>query len=351
MRKTMLGLAALVAVGLTATAARADGMVPPVMVGPVVITGSEAEKMINELSHHRHAHYRAGRSLDFLYQSPVQPALTPGIPPVYVNNVLIVGHEAEEMIDRLSHLRHHGHWRAGMPLDWLGIANAMPMPVPVQMPAPVMVPVAPMPMAAPMPPPPMPPMPMVVTPAPVVVINNPPAKKDDEPKLGRVIVGINGGGDLKEVAAGASLTVEGKRWGFNLNYGMTVFDADQDTRKIELKMLDAHLVFAPIVGQRGRVRIEVGANGGYACGAWIVAPEVGLSGDVRILGPIGLSGFVRGSIWPYKRIDAFAGLMAQLSILRIELGWREMRLDVDFDNGSHVGDRWGGPNLGLSMVF
>lgn len=345
MRKTMLGLAALLAVGLTSTVARANGPVPPVMVGPVVIVGVEAEKMINELAHHRHARYRAGRSLDFLYQNPVQPALSPGIPPVYVQNVLIVGHEAEEMIDRLSHMRHRGHWRAGMPLDWLGIANAMPMPV--QMPSPVMVPVAPV-MAAPVMPPP--PMPMVM-PAPVVVVNNPPAKKDDEPKLSRVIVGVNAGGDLEEIAAGASLTVEGKRWGFNLNYGMTVFDKDADSQKIELKLLDAHLVFAPIVGQRGRVRIEVGANGGYACGAWIVAPEVGLSGDVRILGPIGLSGYARGSIWPYKRIDAFLGVMAQLSMVRIEAGWREMRLDVGFDNGSRVSDRWGGPNLGLSMVF
>ncbi|HEY3447162.1 MAG TPA: hypothetical protein VGK67_12395 [Myxococcales bacterium] len=347
MRKTMLGLAALLAVGLTTTLAHANGPVPPVMVGPVVITGSEAEKMINELSHHRHEHYRAGRALDWLYQSPAQPALTPGIPPIYVNNVLIVGHEAEEMIDRLSHMRHHGHWRAGMPLDWLGIQSAMPMP----MPSPVMVPVAPMAMAPYPPPPPMPMM--VAAPAPVIIVNAPPppAKKDDEPRLGRFIIGVNGGGDTSEVAAGVGLTIEGKRWGFNLNYGMTVFDANLQTRKIDLKLIDAHLVFAPIVGQRGRVRIEVGANAAYACGAFMIAPELGLSGDVRILGPLGISGYVRGSIWPYKRIDAFAGVMAQLSILRLELGWREMRLETTFDNGKMVADRWGGPNLGVSVVF
>ena len=190
-----------------------------------------------------------------------------------------------------------------------------------------------------------------MVPAPVIVVNNPPAKRAEEPKLGRVIVGVNGGGDVAQLAAGAGLTVEGKRWGFNLNYNMTVFDADANTRQIDLKILDAHLVFAPIVGQRGRVRIEVGANAAYACGAYMIAPELGLSGDVRILGPIGLSGYVRGSLWPYKRIDAFAGVMAQLWALRLELGWREMRLETQFDNGSKVADRWGGPNLGVSMVF
>ena len=339
MRTRMLGLAVLLSLGLAAPA-RAEEAVPPVLVGPVVITGVEAEKMINELSHHRHERYRAGRSLDWLYASPVQPTLAPGIPPVFVNGVLIVGFEAEEMIDRLSHLRRHGHWRAGMPLDWLGIPSAMPRPV--------MVPVAPMPMA----PPPMPmPMVMMAPPPPAQ-----PERKQEDPGLGRVLIGVGAGGSfaqghLDEAALSLGLTVEGKRWGFNLNASGTLAQAGDTDRSFDLKMIDAHLLFAPIVGERGRVRIEAGAALAIACDALLLAPELGLSGDVRIVGPLGLTGFVRGAVWPYKRIDAWGGIYGQLWVLRAELGWRETRMEANLPDNAYLADRWSGPYLGLTLVF
>ena len=104
---------------------------PPVLVGSAVIGGSEAEAMINVLAHHRRQRYRAGDPLDWLYPTAVPPTPVPGMPPVVVNGVVVVGHEAEAMIDKFSRMRRHGHYRAGMPLDWLGFASAMPAMAPV----------------------------------------------------------------------------------------------------------------------------------------------------------------------------------------------------------------------------
>ena len=168
MRKTMLGVLALSLVGFAA-AARADGPVPPVYVGPVVIGGVEAEQMIRVLAHERHRRYRAGDPLDFLYPSPVPPSLAPGMPPLYVNGTLIVGREAEQMLTRLSRMRHQGRYRAGMSLAWLGLGVPM-----VVAPPPLMVPVAPVPMPVAAPPMPVAPVVMMAPPVAPVVVMAPP---------------------------------------------------------------------------------------------------------------------------------------------------------------------------------
>lgn len=340
MRNTMMWAAALVLITLT-TAARAEGPVPPVMVGPVAITGREAEEMIQVLARHRHARYRAGDSLDWLMPSAVQPTPTPGMPPVVVNGVVVVGREAEAMIGKLSRMRHHGRYRAGMSLDWLGIATPMMMPV-----APMPLPVAPV--VA---------QPQVVYLAPPPVIVAPPVverkARKDEPNLRRFIVSLTGQGNSDHASLGLGVTFEGKRWGFNLNGGGTVYDATNDrTRRADLKLVDAHLVFAPIVGERGRARLELGAAVAVAEGAWMIAPDVGVSGDVRIWGPLGITGSLRGAFWPYQRLDGFLGAYAQLWVFRLEGGWREMRLEAALPEGAgRISECWSGPYLGATLVF
>jgi hypothetical protein len=116
-------------------------------------------------------------------------------------------------------------------------------------------------------------------------------------------------------------------------------------------MLDAHLVFAPITGERGRARLEVGAVGAFEGKAFMLAPEIGISGDIRIIGPVGLLVSAHGAIWPYTRWDVYGGLFVKAWFLRVELGWREMRLNGKLQDGTAVCDKWSGPFLGTTLVF
>ncbi|MBI5542250.1 MAG: hypothetical protein HY901_00050 [Deltaproteobacteria bacterium] len=358
MRRTTLWLAAVAAILLVAGEARAEGVVPPVMVGPVVIGGFEAEKMIHVLARHRDHHYRAGESLEWLVPSAIPPTPAPGVPPVVVNGVVIVGHEAEEMINKLSRMRHHGRYRAGRSLDWLGIPSAVPVLVPAPMPvvlAPVPVVPAPMvvapvaPVVVMMPPPP--PMPPAPPPAPVV-------RKEPEPRLGRTMIGMIAQGNTDHASVGLGLTVEGRRWGFNLNGAGTVYgagigynDTTGVTRRARFKLIDAHLVFAPFTGARGRVRVEAGAAAALADQAFMIGPDFGVSGDIRIVGPLGLLASAHGTFSPFSRYDVFGGVFAKLWVLRVEGGWRQMWLEGDLENGQKVCDRWSGPYLGATLIF
>ena len=69
-----------IAVLLAVSSGHADQIVPPVQVGSVVVVGREAQEMIDELAHTRHRHYHhGGAALDWL-ASPMQPTPAPGIP-------------------------------------------------------------------------------------------------------------------------------------------------------------------------------------------------------------------------------------------------------------------------------
>jgi hypothetical protein len=348
MRTTTVFAAAMALVFLS-TAARADGPVPPVMVGQVVITDYEAEEMLDVLAHHHHHHYRAGEAVSWLVPSPIPPTLAPEMPSVMVNGVYITGREAEDMISKLSRMRHHGRYRAGMALDWLGIPTVLAYAS-----APLMVPLPPaIPMPVMMPPPPV--FAQVVVPAPVMFVPAPPvapvAAKRIEPDLSRALIGVSAEASRGQAAMGVSLAYEGRRWGFNLNGAMTIHQNDQN-QQTRIRIVDAHLVFAPITGPRGRIRIEAGASMAEGLdGVFMFGPDVGLSGDVRIVGPFGVFGAARGTFWPYTRWDVYGGLFVKAWFLRVELGWREMRLNGKLQDGTAVCDKWSGPFLGTTLVF
>ena len=346
MRKTMLWAAAMALVGLS-SAARADGPVPPVMVGPVVIQGFEAEEMVDVLAHHRHHHYRAGDEMSWLIPSAPQGTLSPYMPAVSVNGVFITGREAEDMISKLSRMRHHGRYRAGMSLDWLGIPTAM-VPMPPPMPVVMMVP-PPMPvvMVAP------PPMPVVMVPQAPVMMAAPPVIRAQpvEPNLSRTLIGVGAEANKDHASMNLSLAYESKHWGFNLNGAMTIHRTE-DGQQTKIRLVDAHLTFAPIVGERGRIRIEAGAAMAEGLdGVFMFGPDVGLSGDIRILGPFGLFANGHATFWPYHRWDVYGGLFAKLWVFRLEAGWREMHMKADLKDGEVMCDKWSGPYVGMTLVF
>lgn len=198
--------------------------------------------------------------------------------------------------------------------------------------------------------------PMAVAPAPAVVAPN------NEPEQGssiRVTAGAeaqvyspsfsNGNGGF---TLGATASVEGERWGFTASGSNIAVRSECCVPFDTIQSLTAHLTFAPLIGERGRLRIEGGADAFFAPDLIVVGPTLGLSGVVWLAGPLGLEGSAMVTPWPYRQADLKAGLALGLGPVGLRAGWRLQVLnDQGLVDGVVHQDVFNGPYLGAAVVF
>ncbi len=197
---------------------------------------------------------------------------------------------------------------------------AVPLPVPVQaviqvpVPAPVVVPVA----------------------VPVVVVQEAPVFR------------AGGSFDYQlasaQNAASLSTFAENKRWGVNLGY-LSRFDDLKSGSWHGPRLLDAHLTFSPLSGQRGRVRLEGGVAGAMVPEYTLVGPSVGFSAELRVLWifGVGLSGHI--TPFPFYRQELKQTVFAGIGPVRVEAGYRSTKMELNNNELSCTQGFFGGLSI------
>jgi hypothetical protein len=154
---------------------------------------------------------------------------------------------------------------------------------------------------------------------------------------------------------GTQLAWEGERLGFLLGYTAAfapiAYTPDYDTIHLPL----AHLTYALLSGERGRLRVEAGLHAAVAPEVTFVAPGLGFSGVLGLIGPLGLEARVFGNFWPYTQIDARGGLALNAGVLGVSFGMRALYLNdqgvLGAVNAGDTSDSFYGPyvNLGVAL--
>jgi hypothetical protein len=174
---------------------------------------------------------------------------------------------------------------------------------------------------------------------------------------------ITGGGSSSGGAGGVALAVEGHRTGFEV--AADAFTAASSTtgaldRTGTLGLATAHLTWAIASEDAFRLRLELGGSmlsmpdrGAYAgtpyAGNTAFGPDVGISGSLGLLGPLGLEGHARVTQLPVPVTDLRAAMAFRGGPFALSLGWRSIEVAGDGRTGPAV--HFDGPELGLAVIF
>ncbi len=108
---------------------------------------------------------------------------------------------------------------------------------------------------------------------------------------------------------GLHLGLEGERFGgFLRTSGLSLRAEDGRGATDEISVTELHLSMAVLKGPVGRVRVEGGVSIAKAPDVTFVGPSVGLSSEVYLLSSLALEGRVQLTPWPYRQLDAAAGV-------------------------------------------
>jgi hypothetical protein len=188
--------------------------------------------------------------------------------------------------------------------------------------------------------------------APAVVAAEP--VQAEPPSSGiRLTTGAEAMGFKTGFTLGALVAVEGDRWGFAASGQNIAVATDDGTPGMDhIQQATAHLTFAFLTGQYGRMRVELGADAVFAPNMISLGPTGGVSGVLWIGGPFAVEGAVMITPWPYQQLDGKLGLALGLGPVGLRAGARLQVLD---DRGMVDGivhrDVFFGPYVGASVVF
>lgn len=158
---------------------------------------------------------------------------------------------------------------------------------------------------------------------------------------------------LRGYALGLSAMVEFDRIGASVSGQHLNVAADDGTIADDtLQQLSVRLSYALLVGSRGRLRAELGADTIFAADVVVAGPTIGFSGTLWVAGPVAFEGSIYGSVYPFMQLDSRLGLVVGMGSLGLRLGWRTQFLDDlgAVDGVSHQ-DVFMGPYAGLGFTF
>lgn len=158
-----------------------------------------------------------------------------------------------------------------------------------------------------------------------------------------------GGGSV----LGLFLGIEGETLGISGHFtGLALPTDDGTVGTDEISLMEANLTFAVWTSPRGRWRVELGLAGASAPDISFVGPSFASSLEACLAGPLDLEARVQVVPFPYRQLDAQAGLALHLNALNLRAGWRGLVLD----DAGYVGeerhvDAFSGPYAGIGLTF
>jgi hypothetical protein len=161
------------------------------------------------------------------------------------------------------------------------------------------------------------------------------------------------GNQQRGFTLGLNGTFEGERWGGNVFAQNIAVQADDGTNGVDnIQQLSAHVSFAFLTGEYGRLRVELGGDTVFAPDVIVVGPTIGLSGVLWIAGPLALETSVYGTLYPFWQLDWRAAVVFGSGPIGLKLGMRVQVLD---DRGVVDGvvhrDVFPGPWAGVGFAF
>ncbi|MDY7230054.1 hypothetical protein [Hyalangium rubrum] len=166
-------------------------------------------------------------------------------------------------------------------------------------------------------------------------------------------VGVDGGAFGQGAGLGAYLAIEGDRIGVDGRALALILPTDDGTSGTDnITLTNLHLTAAVISHPKARFRLEGGISSAHAPDLIVAGPSMALSFEGCIVGPLDVELRLQGTPYPYRQLDAHAGLALHFNTLVVRGGWRGLYLD---DNGLVDGvvnrDAFTGPYLGLGFAF
>ncbi len=169
----------------------------------------------------------------------------------------------------------------------------------------------------------------------------------------RVTTGVEAQGFLSGFTLGVAASLEGERWGFAVAAQNMSLRKDNGQPGFDnLQAISAHLTFALLTGQYGRLRVEGGADSIFAPDIVVLGPTAGVSGVIWVGGPFAIEGSAMYTPWPFPQVDGKAGLAIGIGAIGLRAGWRFQLLnDQGRAGGTANTDILNGPYVGISAVF
>ncbi|MBI5545083.1 MAG: hypothetical protein HY901_14425, partial [Deltaproteobacteria bacterium] len=100
----------------------------------------------------------------------------------------------------------------------------------------------------------------------------------------------------------------------------------------------------------GRLRLEAGVGVAFAPDMTATGPQLGVSGELRIIGPLGVEGAARVVPWPHRTLDWHAALQLSVGPVDLRAGVRQLYLDdAGLVDGVRHTDSFLGPWLGFGI--
>lgn len=122
----------------------------------------------------------------------------------------------------------------------------------------------------------------------------------------------------------------------------------------------AHVTWSLVNERSIRIRLETGASilalpdspavsGQEWRGKSLLGPDVGVSGQLGLVGPVGIEGWARLTPFPTRVADTYLGLAVHGGPLGLNAGWRWV--DVAGNGESAPRMMFRGPQVGLALAF
>jgi len=163
---------------------------------------------------------------------------------------------------------------------------------------------------------------------------------------------------------GIDFGLESRTFGMNLD--ATALASEMVTGPLEASGSDpaawgtAHLTWSILSDRAFRLRLEAGGSmlalpesPAVAVQPWrgstIFGPDFGVSGQIGLVGPIGIEGHARLTPYPVRVADTYIGGMIHGGPVGLSAGWRW--IDVAGDGVQAPALWFRGPQVGLSIVF
>jgi hypothetical protein len=169
------------------------------------------------------------------------------------------------------------------------------------------------------------------------------------------------GGAPDAAFAGVNLALDGRHAGFHVGIDAVALDRGFDGGDDDaLGWGSTHLTWSVAASQAFRIRAELGLSmlsipgrGSYAGRSYAdtvaFGPDVGVSAQVGLVGPIGIEGHARLTPFPVPVSDLRLALALRGGPFALTAGVRNIEVMGNEEDGPE--GRFAGPELGLSLVF
>lgn len=168
---------------------------------------------------------------------------------------------------------------------------------------------------------------------------------------GLLLFGAASGGGGAGIDLG--MMFEGERLGVAGTFSGLAISADDGSGGTDsIKLLNGFMTYSMISRPEGRLRVEGGVMSAFAPDLIVAGPALGFSGAMGLFGPVGLDASVRMTAFPYRQVDAQAGLTLGIGPLGLRAGMRSIYLnDAGLLGGEPNTDTFVGPYGGMELVF